>query len=76
MPQKSKKRIKIVLLAKCKTNGAAIQQTQDKNKKLKAVFLTPNFCETYPPKTQEILPLAIIIKDNSEMLKFISGCKF
>ena len=45
IPQNSKKTINKFLFATWNRKGAAIQQIQDKNKKLKAVFLMPIFCE-------------------------------
>ncbi len=63
MPQKRRKRTSSVSFSTRKMKGATKQQQQESNSAKKAIFFVPYFLASKLPKTQAILPTAIIKKD-------------
>ena len=68
IPQINIKAIKASVVLLNNKKGEIIQQTQDSNKTLEAVLLTPIRCDINPLMTHEILPEAIIKNDQNGTL--------
>ena len=56
-----------------KNRGERMQQKQESNKEVEAVFFVPKCTERYPLKTQASPPNSIIIKDKRETFNCAAG---
>ncbi len=73
IPQKSRNRIKIISDSNENIKGETRQQAADKASRMKAILLFPKLSATYPPITQDTLPIPIIKKDSKGVLMAAFG---
>lgn len=69
----NRKTMKVTVEPANRNNGDRMQQAQDSISAAVAVRLTPMLCDTSPPSTQDMLPEAIIQKDNKGTLRCLAG---